>query len=94
MDPRTPVQADHRYLQKVVGVVLGGKVEHLPSEFDRLSRAFQKSGGSWERVFHGSPKDVSLLKDLIVAAYKHGFLTKKESWSKPNGGDQSDSGDE
>ena len=81
LKPQSPVRADHRFIFKVVGITLGSKVEYLPSEFSRVSRVFSQMGGSWERVFRGgSPSDVNLLKKVVKAAFKHGFLTKKEKW--------------
>lgn len=80
MDVRIPLRSDHRFLKKVVTVVLGGKVESRPSEFTMLSQAFRQLGGSWERIFKGSPQDIHLLKRIIKRAYKLDLLTKKESW--------------
>ena len=78
--PQKPVRADHRFLMKFVKTVLGDKVECRPSEFSRLARVFYSMGGSWERIFKGSPSDVSLLKKIIKGAHKSGFLTKREKW--------------
>jgi hypothetical protein len=79
--PDTPLKANHRFLMKLLDVTVGGKVEVLPSELDRISRVFSHMGGSWERLFRGSPEDVGLVKRIIKAAAKHGFLTKKEKWN-------------
>ena len=78
--PDSPLQADHRFLMKLLDVTVGNKVEVRPSELNRISRVFSSMGGSWERVFKGSPHDVALAKRIIKAAAKHGFLTKKEKW--------------
>jgi hypothetical protein len=81
LKPQTPSRADHRFIHKVVSITLGDKVEYRPSEFDRVSRVFSEMGGSWERIFRGgSPDDVNLVKKVVKAAFKSGFLTKKESW--------------
>lgn len=89
MEIGIPIRADHRYLYKVISLVLGHKVESVPSQFDMLSQLFQKNGGSWYRIFAtSSPQDVSLLKKLIRQAYKAGLLTKKESWHAKNGSEQ------
>ena len=80
MKPLDPVRADHRFLQKLLGVILPGKVESTPDELSRISKVFVHAGGSWVGVFHGSSKDVGLIKDLLKAAYKQGFLTKKGKW--------------
>lgn len=82
LKPQVPHRADHRFLLKLVQSSYGEKVEYRPSEFDRIARVFSRMGGSWERIFQGgSPEDVSLVKKVIKAAYKHGFLSKKEGWA-------------
>ena len=80
LSPVSPVRADYRFMRKLVSTVLGGKVEEVPSEFDFMNRIFSKAGGSWERIFHGSPKDVGLLKEIIKWAFKKDHLTKKSNW--------------
>ncbi len=79
-DPKNPVRADHRFIQKYIGVVLGGKVEEVPAEFNLVSKVFVKAGGSWQRIFAGSPEDVELLKQVLKVAFKKGYLTKKMHW--------------
>lgn len=80
MTPKWPIRADHRFLMKLIKLTLDGKVVPLPDEFDRVSRVFSKAGGSWQRVFHGSPEDVDLLKTVLKTAYKYGYLTKTGDW--------------
>lgn len=91
LSPITPVRADHRFIMKVINMVLSGKVHPQPSEFDRISSVFLQVGGSWERLFKGSPADTHLLKRIIKLASKKGFLTRKESWT---GSPKSDSSDD
>jgi hypothetical protein len=74
------MRADHRFIKKVVAVALPGKVESRPGEFTMMSQAFRQLGGSWERVFRGSPQDIILLKRIVKRAFKLGLLTKKEHW--------------
>jgi len=81
-DPRRPLRADHRYIQKLLSVVLGGKVEDVPEEYDRISKVFVKAGGSWAGIFHGSPLHVQKLKKVIKIAYDKGHLTKKYQWGR------------
>jgi hypothetical protein len=83
-NPRSPIRADYRFLQTLMQSTLGGKVEQVPKEFEMLSRVFVKAGGSWERVFAGSPGDVNLLKRLLRRAYETNHLTKKYQWDKNN----------
>lgn len=76
-------RADYRMIKKIMQMSLDGKVEHVPAEYDRITRVFAKAGGSWERLFNGgSPSDLSLLKQVIKVAYKKGFLTKKYQWDE------------
>lgn len=72
-----PMRADHRLLRRLYSSTVGGKVEEVPSELDMIGRVFGKLGGSWERAFHGAPRDISLLKKIIRKAFKKGMLTKR-----------------
>lgn len=80
-NPRSPLRADYRYLQTLMQSILGGKVEQVPEEFDMISRVFKKAGGSWRRVFGGSPGDIDLLKRLLRRAFEKGYLTRKFQWN-------------
>ena len=80
VDPKSPLRADHRFIQRYISVVLGGKVENVPEEFSRVSAVFVKAGGSWLKIFQGSPQDVDLLKRVLKVAHKKGFLTLKRTW--------------
>jgi hypothetical protein len=80
VDPKFPLRADHRYLKKLLSTTLEGKIEHVPAEYNMISRVFQKAGGSWERLFHGSPQDVDLLKRVIKHCFDTERLTKKQKW--------------
>lgn len=75
-----PLRADHRFIRQIMKLTIPGKVEHRPQEFAMISRFFRRYGGSWERVFKGSPRDIDLLKRVVKAALKRGLLTKKEKW--------------
>jgi len=80
IDPKSPLRANHRFLKKMLSVVLEGKVEHVPEEYDLISRIFKQAGGAWSRIFNGSPRDFELLKTVAVTAFKKGYLTKKHQW--------------
>lgn len=80
MDTKIPIKANHRFLSKLIDTLLGGKVEHVPEEYDLISKVFLKLGGSWENIFHGSPEDIDLLKKVIRHAFKTDRMTKKQSW--------------
>jgi len=79
-NPRSPVRADHRYIQTLMQSILGGKVERVPAEVDMVARVFHKAGGSWERLFKGSPGDIDLLKRVLRQAYASSKLTRKYHW--------------
>ena len=81
MADATPNRADYRLIKKIMSASLGGKVEYVPAEFDRITVVFAKAGGSWQRLFQGgSPQDLSLLKEIIKVAFKKGYVTKKYQW--------------
>lgn len=81
VDPRIPIRADHRFIKRLSVSTLEGKIEYVPDEFSYISQVFRKAGGSWERIFRGSPDDIEKLKKVMKVAYDKGFLTKKYKWS-------------
>ena len=80
MDPLVPSRADYRFIRKILSSTYGSKVSHIPEEYDVVCRVFFRSGGSWERLFLGSSKDLSLLKTILKVAFKNGHLTKAPVW--------------
>lgn len=90
LDPAKPVQANHRFVRAVLNSLFENEVVHLPKEYDRISKVFERLGGSWEGIFNGSMDQISKLKKVCVFAYENGYLTKKGQWSqkpkKPEGG--------
>jgi len=80
MDIHNPIRADFRYIRKLLDISFSGQVEHNPKEYLRVTNAFQKMGGSWEKLFLGSPKDLELLRNLLKIAVKKGFITKAYKW--------------
>ena len=86
LDPRSPLRADHRFIKRLMQSTLSGKVEHVPAEFDRISRAFGLLGGSWERIFRGSPGDIDLLKRILKRAFTNKMLTESFKWEARSGG--------
>ena len=76
--PDDPTRADHRYIQYQVKNFMNKKpVLEDPDEYKHVSDVFQKAGGSWERLFKGSVRDVVLLRRILKLAIKKGFLSKK-----------------
>lgn len=79
--PSDPPRADHRLLQYIVETFYGKKgVRSDPGEFDKVSNIFGLMGGSWERVFKGSAKDINLLKKIVKIAIDKGVISKAPVW--------------
>ena len=75
MKPDYPTRADYRFIKKILDMHYSSKVEYRATEFEKLSNVFLKAGGSWEALFKGSTKDVSLMKKIVKIAVKKKFLT-------------------
>lgn len=80
-NPQSPVRADHRFIKKMMSSVLSGKVSNRPEEFDAISENFSAKGGSWSKLFNGSPSELVLLKNIIKGAFDKDLLTKSPKWS-------------
>lgn len=76
-----PPRADHRFIKYVLSSAFSK--DHIrpdPKEFDKVSNVFGLVGGSWERLFKGSTRDIELLKKCIKIAIKKGVMSKMPSW--------------
>lgn len=80
-NPKVPIRADQRFIQKLIKSTISEKVESIPEEYNRIAYVFNRSGGSWSRLFHGSPEDIGLLKKVIKVAFDKGYLSKRHKWS-------------
>jgi len=80
IDPTTPSRADFRFMRELLGSAFKNKIEYIPEEFDRVSKVFCRAGGSWERTYQGSIKDLDLLKRVIKVAIDLEFMTRKGGW--------------
>jgi len=78
MNPTDPPRADYRFVKRLLSMT--GGVEERKEEVDNVLKVFGKLGGSWERIFRGSTKDIHLLKEVIKYAKKEGHLTKNKLW--------------
>lgn len=79
ISPKDPSRADHRFIRHQLKEFLSKKpVHHNPSEYDHVSRVFARAGGSWERLFKGSVRDIVLLRRILKIAIKQGFISKRE----------------
>lgn len=80
-DASDALRAHHRMMREIIVTTLASaKVSPRPEDYDLVSRVFAKAGGSWERVFRGSVRDVQLLKSVLRVAAKKGYLTKDPEW--------------
>jgi hypothetical protein len=80
LDPLKPSRADYRLVRKLLESSYSGQVDHTQKGYDLIIQVFAKAGGSWERLFMGSSKDVSLLKKVIRVAFSKGYLPKSTQW--------------
>ena len=80
LDPLKPSRADHRLIRKLLDSSYSGKVVHTEKGYEVILSVFKRAKGSWERLFQGSSKDLSLLKKILKAAVKGGQLQKTEDW--------------
>lgn len=85
LSPISPYRADHRYMKRLLGVLHKSKYEKRPEELDVVGSVFQKAGGSWERLFKGSSKDIDLLKRCLQMAAKKKLLTRSPNWEGKKG---------
>jgi len=72
----SPIRADHRVIRRLLTATYGGDVTPKGDEYLKVASVFAKAGGSWEKLFLGSAKDLGLLKRVLRVAYKTGHLTK------------------
>lgn len=80
LDPLKPSRADYRLIHKLLDSSYSGKVLHTEECYELIIKVFQQAGGSWEKLFMGSPDHVSLLKKVIRVAYKNDHVLKAPQW--------------
>lgn len=78
--PDDPARADHRFIRYQIKNFMKDSVQHLPKEYAHVNRVFKRAGGSWERLFKGSARDIVLLRRIIKIAIKEGHLSKAPRW--------------
>ena len=75
--PSDPSRADHRLIRYMLTSFFKKKgVAHVPAEYDKVSNVFALLGGSWERLFKGSTRDMTLLKKCLKVAVDKGVVSK------------------
>ncbi len=60
-----PDRADHRFISFVNRFFCGSRLKLTPELYEDILQEFKKEGGSWYRLFRGSPEDVVLIKKLV-----------------------------
>ena len=66
LEPTYPYRAYHRHIQYILKQYgSGSKIIHDPAKYEKINLVFKYLGGSWEGVFQGNPKDITLLKKII-----------------------------
>jgi hypothetical protein len=81
MSDSVAIRADHRLLKDIIDTMMSSAgVSPTPADLDLVAGVFKQAGGSWERVFRGSVKDVNLLKKALRTAIDEGRLTKTPRW--------------
>jgi hypothetical protein len=73
-----PSQADHRFIGYILKSFFDDKnVTPDPKEYDRIGDVFEKMGGSWERLFKGSSRDMLLIKRIVKVSLHEKYLKKQ-----------------
>ena len=80
LDPLRPSRADQRLIHKILDTSYSGSVVHTNDGYEIVTRVFQRAGGSWERLFLGSYKDLGLLKLVIKVAVQKNYIPKASVW--------------
>lgn len=79
--PSDPSRADYRMIRKLVEFsTKKGKYIVTPQGCDRIGKVFQRCGGSWERLFLGSTRDLTLLKKIVKVALKAKVFDREPTW--------------
>jgi hypothetical protein len=75
--PSDPSRADHRIIRYVLKNFFPKEtIIHQPGPYDRVAKVFMKAGGSWERLFKGSVRDINLLKLICKIALDNDVIPK------------------
>lgn len=80
LDPLKPSRADYRLIHRILESTFSGKVLHTNEGYEIVVAVFQKAGGSWEKLFMGSSKDLGLLKTVLKVAVKKEYIPKAPKW--------------
>ncbi len=80
LDPLKPSRADYRLIHRILESTFSGKVIHTNEGYELVVAVFQRAGGSWEKLFMGSSKDLGLLKTVLKVAVKKEHIPRAPEW--------------
>lgn len=66
--------ASHRLIKNMCSTFFG--FHPKDEDKDLLVSVFEKSGGSWEKLFLGSSDEIARMKKIITVAIKKGFVNR------------------
>lgn len=69
------------FIRQIIKVSFSKKIRNHPENIEKIAEIFDKAGGSWEKIFLGSPEEISFLKKVIKKATDKNLLEKK--YEKP-----------
>lgn len=83
-----PQRSDHRLIHRFMLQFSKSKsskknlVTPTDQDIEKVLRAFMHFGGSWERLFKGSIRDMVLLKKIVKVGVKKKLFTLAPSWDR------------
>jgi len=84
----SPHRADYRLIHRFMLQYSKSKasknnlVSPTDADIEKVLRAFSHFGGSWERLFKGSIKDMTLLKKIVKVGVKKKLFNLAPSWDR------------
>jgi len=84
----SPHRADYRLIHRFMLQYSKSKasknnlVSPTDTDIEKVLRAFRHFGGSWERLFEGSIKDMTLLKKIVKVGVKKKLFNLAPSWDR------------
>ena len=84
----SPHRADYRLIHRFMLQYSKSKasknnlVSPTDADIEKVLRAFHHFGGSWERLFKGSIKDMVVLKKIVKVGVKKKLFNLARSWDR------------
>jgi hypothetical protein len=78
-------RADYRYIQSILQTSFGKHgLDVEEAQIEKLCEVFEQAGGSWEKVHKGDTNQIVLIKNVIKAAIKKGYLGNEKKLPRKN----------